>query len=49
MGDRDMTVADVEREHDAAVEPKAHWAYLLGVMGVGMATMLVFIAWLGWA
>jgi hypothetical protein len=37
----------VEREHRAEVDVRAHWLYLLGVLGIGTVAMLLFIAWLG--
>ncbi len=46
MGDRDLTVADVEREHLAEVNPWAHAAYVAAVLGGGTVLMLILIAWL---
>ena len=37
----------VRREHLAAVHAWAHWAYLAGVITIGLVAMLVLIAALG--
>jgi hypothetical protein len=42
--DRDVTVADIEREH---LDQVAHWLYLAAVLGGGTLLMLGLIAWLG--
>jgi hypothetical protein len=38
---------NVYEEHLAAVNVPAHWAYLVGVLVIGLAIMVVFIALLG--
>jgi hypothetical protein len=47
MPDTHITVAEVEREHLDEVHQGAQWAYLAGVIGFGLAAMLVLIALLG--
>jgi hypothetical protein len=47
MSDTDITVAKVEREHLDEVHQGAQWAYLAGVIGIGLAAMLLLIALLG--
>jgi hypothetical protein len=44
MGERDLTVEHVEREHLTDVHQPAHWAYLAGVIGFGLVVMLLLIA-----
>jgi hypothetical protein len=47
MAEHDVTVDDVEREHLREVDPRAHWAYIAAVLGLGTLLMLGFIAWMG--
>jgi hypothetical protein len=47
MLEADITVAKVEREHLDEVHQGAQWAYLAGVIGIGLAAMLLLIALLG--
>ena len=47
MSKRDIDREKVREEHLAEVNPPAHWAYLIGVVGGGLIVMLAFIAWLG--
>jgi hypothetical protein len=47
MPDVDITVEEVEREHLDEVHRGAQWAYLAGVIGLGLVAMLVLIALLG--
>jgi hypothetical protein len=47
MPDVDITVEEVEREHLDQVHQGAQWAYLFGVIGIGLVAMLVLIALLG--
>ena len=47
MSERDLTVGDVEREHLQEVDPRAHWVYIVAVLGGGTLLMLIFIAILG--
>ena len=42
-----MSEDKVREEHLQAVNVPAHWAYLFGVLGVGMVLMVVLIAILG--
>ena len=42
-----LTEEDVRREHQQSAQPGPHWAYLFGVLGLGLVAMLAFIAWLG--
>ena len=48
MSERDID-REVRKEHLAEVNPAAHWAYLLAILGGGMVAMLALIAWLGGA
>ncbi len=47
MSERDLTEDDVRREHLAAVNTAAHWAYLFGVLGGAFILMVGLIALLG--
>jgi uncharacterized membrane protein YdcZ (DUF606 family) len=47
MDEREISVAEVEREHLEEVNQAAHWAYVVGVLGGSFLVMLAFIAWLG--
>jgi hypothetical protein len=47
LSERDIDKEKVREEHLAEVNPGAHWAYLLGVVGGGLIAMLALIAWLG--
>jgi hypothetical protein len=47
VDERTVTEEDVRREHQSAVDPTAHWVYLLGVLAGGVAVMLLLIAGLG--
>jgi hypothetical protein len=38
---------DIRQEHQRAINPSAHWAYLVGVLGGGLVLMLALIAFLG--
>lgn len=49
MSERDIDREVVRKEHLAEVNPAAHWAYLLAILGGGMVAMLALIAWLGGA
>ena len=42
-----LSEEDVYEEHLSAVNVSAHWAYLIGVLLIGMAFMVGFIAFLG--
>jgi hypothetical protein len=42
-----VTEAQVRREHIAEVNQWAHWAYLVGVIAIGMLMMIALIALLG--
>jgi hypothetical protein len=42
-----LTEEDVYEEHQRAVRPTAHWAYLFGVLIGGLVLMLAVIAVLG--
>ena len=42
-----LTEEDVYEEHQRAVRPTAHWAYLFGVLVCGLMLMLALIAVLG--
>lgn len=44
MSDLDLTEDDVREEHLRAVNQRAQWAYLLGVLGAGTLVMGAFIA-----
>jgi hypothetical protein len=47
MSERDIDQERVRKEHLEEVNPAAHWAYLVAVLGGGLVAMLVLIAWLG--
>ena len=47
MADSDVTVDDIEREHLDEVDPRAHWMYIVAVLGGSTLLMLGLIAWLG--
>ena len=47
MDEREVTSAQVEREHFQEVRRGAHWAYVAGVLGIGFLAMLAFIGILG--
>jgi len=47
MAERDITVEEVEHEHLGEVNPAAHAAYVVAVIGIGSLLMLVLIAILG--
>lgn len=47
MSEREIDQERVRQEHLEQVNPAAHWAYLLAVLGGGMVAMLAMIAWLG--
>ena len=38
---------DIYEEHQRAVKPTAHWAYLFGVLFGGLVLMIALIALLG--
>jgi hypothetical protein len=42
-----LTEDDVRAEHSLSARPGAHWLYLFGVLGGGLAVMLALIAFLG--
>jgi hypothetical protein len=43
----ELTEDDIYEEHQQAVNPAAHWAYLFGVLAGGLVLMLGLIAFLG--
>ena len=47
MRERDIDQEQVRDEHLKEVNPGAHWAYLLGIVGGGFVAMIALIAWLG--
>jgi hypothetical protein len=47
MDEKEVTVEQVEAEHLGEVSPGAHWAYVVGVLGISLLLMLALIAWLG--
>lgn len=47
MSERDIDREAVRKEHLAEVNPAAHWAYLVAILGGGTVAMLALIAWLG--
>jgi hypothetical protein len=47
MSEKNITVEEIEREHMEEVKPGAHWAYVVGVLGISFLLMLALIAWLG--
>jgi hypothetical protein len=47
VSDRDIDRGQVHQEHLAEVNPAAHWAYLLAILGGGLVAMLALIALLG--
>jgi hypothetical protein len=47
MSERTIEREKVREEHLAEVNPPAHWAYLIAVVGGGLLAMLALIAWLG--
>jgi hypothetical protein len=49
MSEREIDRERVRKEHLKEVNPAAHWAYLLGVVGGGLIAMLALIGWLGGA
>ena len=42
-----LTEDDIYDEHQRAVNPTAHWAYLFAVLVGGLVLMVAFIALLG--
>jgi hypothetical protein len=44
MDEREVTVEQVAREHLAEVHQPAQWAYIAGVIGLGLLAMLLLIA-----
>jgi hypothetical protein len=38
---------DIREEHQREINPRAHWAYLFGVLTGGLVLMLALIAFLG--
>jgi hypothetical protein len=44
MSELDLSEDDVREEHLAAVHQSAQWLYLFGVLGAGLALMIVLIA-----
>jgi hypothetical protein len=38
---------DIREEHEREVNPRAHWAYLFGVLAGGLVLMLGLIAFFG--
>ena len=42
-----LTEEDIYEEHQRAVKPTAHWAYLFGVLIGGLVLMIALIALLG--
>ncbi len=47
MNEADVTEEHVRKEHLAAVNVPAHWAYLFGVLLGGFGLMVLLIAFLG--
>lgn len=47
MSERTIEREKVREEHLAEVNPPAHWAYLIAIVGGGLLAMLALIAWLG--
>ena len=47
MSERTIDREKIREEHLAEVNPPAHWAYLIAVVGGGLVLMLALIAWLG--
>jgi hypothetical protein len=47
VAERDVTTDDIEREHLAEVDPRAHWAYIAVVLGGGTLLMLALMTLLG--
>ena len=47
MSERTTDREKVREEHLAEVNPAAHWAYLLAIVGGGLVAMLGLIGWLG--
>jgi hypothetical protein len=47
MSEEKITEQQVRKEHMREVNPAAHWAYLFGVLGGGLALMVLFMALLG--
>ncbi len=47
MPDRKITADLVETEHLRDVHPGRQWAYIIGVIGLGLVAMLVLIALMG--
>lgn len=47
MSERTIDREKVREEHLAEVNPPAHWAYLIAIVGGGLLAMLALIAWLG--
>jgi hypothetical protein len=44
MDDRRVTPDAIEREHQAEIQQRLVWSYLLGIPAAGFAIMLVLIA-----
>jgi hypothetical protein len=49
MSDREITATEVEAEHLAEVHRGRQWAYIIGVIGLGLVAMLGLIALMGTA
>jgi hypothetical protein len=47
VSERNLTEDDVRAEHRESARPGPHWAYLLGVLALGLALMLALIALFG--
>jgi hypothetical protein len=43
MNERDITAADVERQHLAEIHPRRAWLYLFAVPVVGFVAMLALL------
>jgi hypothetical protein len=47
MNEAQTDKEQVRREHLAAIDVRAHWAFLIAVLGGGFALMLLLMAALG--
>jgi hypothetical protein len=47
MSEKTLTEDDVREEHNQSARPGPHWAYLFGVLGVGLLLMLGLIGLFG--
>jgi hypothetical protein len=47
MAETDIQPERVEQEHLQSANEPAHWAYLVGVLLLGLVLMLLLIAWMG--